>query len=101
LFLSMDAARDVLKNSLGRALIGLSPADRLSAAWVVACVRAIADRGEVVGYRDGIVEVAVNGRPWLEQFRAMGTELERELARIAGLPVTGIHFYEKRMSTGE
>ena len=97
----MDSARDVLKNSLGRALIRLAPADRLAAAWVVACGSAIADRGEVVGYRDGIVEVAINGRPWLEQFRAMSAELERELARIAGVPVTGIHFYEKRMSTGE
>jgi hypothetical protein len=92
----MDAIRDVLRDRLGRSLGNLSPADKLSAAWLVACGRALAEHGEVVGYAEGAVEVAVEGGAWLEQFRSMKTELARELAKIAGVPVTGIHFVVKR-----
>lgn len=92
----MDAIRDVLKAGLGRSLRGLREEDRLSAAWVVACGRVLAEHGAVVGYTDGVVAVEVEGGAWLEQFRSMRAELEAAMARIAGARVTGIHFLVKR-----
>lgn len=92
----MDAIRNVLRTGLARSLGSLSPADRLSAAWLVACGAALAEHGEIVGYADGRVEIEVEGGAWLEQFRSMRTQLEAELAKVAGLPITGIHFQVKR-----
>ena len=88
----MERMRDLLKHNLGRSLGGLSVADRLDAAWSVACGPAMAKRGEIVGFTGGIVEVQVEDSAWLDQMRSMGAILERELARIAGVEVAGIHF---------
>jgi hypothetical protein len=92
----MDAIRDVLKAGLGRSLRALGEEDRLSAAWRVVCGRALAEHGEVVGYSSGRMEVEVVGAAWLDQFRSMRAELETEIACIAEVPVTGIHFVLKR-----
>jgi predicted nucleic acid-binding Zn ribbon protein len=92
----MDAIRDVLRTGLKRSLGSLSPADRLSAAWLVVCGAVLAEHGKIVGYTDGRVEVEADGGAWMEQFRSMRRELEVELSRVAGLPVTGIHFQVKR-----
>lgn len=83
--------RDVLKHSLGRSLEALPDEDRLGAAWTVACGKALAGRGEVVGFAGGVVEIQVEDARWLEQFASMQTMLARELGRIAGLRVTAIH----------
>ena len=88
----MERMRDLLKRDLGHSLNGLSVADRLAAAWPVACGAAMAKRGEIVGFTDGIVEVQVQDAVWLDQMRSMGGVLERELARIADVKVAGIHF---------
>ncbi len=88
----MERMRDLLRHNLGRSLSGLSVADRLDAAWPVACGPAMAQRGEIVGFAEGIVEVQVQDSVWLDQMRSMGAVLERELARIAGVKVAGIHF---------
>ena len=88
--------RDVLRGSMGRSLRALRDEDRLAAAWLVACGRVLAEHGAVVGYADGTVQVEVNGAAWLEQLKSMRAELTAELARIAGVPVTGIHFVVKR-----
>lgn len=88
----MERMRDLLRRNLGRSLRGLSVADRLSAAWPVACGPVMAKRGEIVGFTDGIVEVQVQDNVWLDQMRSMGAILERELARIADVEVAGIHF---------
>jgi predicted nucleic acid-binding Zn ribbon protein len=92
----MDAMRDVLKSALGRGLRSLQEEDRLAAAWVVACGRTMAEHGRVVGYSAGMVEVEASAGAWLEHMKAMRAELATELARIAGVPVTGIHFVMKR-----
>ena len=91
----MDSIRDVLKTGISRDLGSLQHEDRLAAAWVVACGRAMAGRGTVVGYSGGMVEVEVGAGAWLEQMKSMRVELAAELARIAGVPVTGIHFVVK------
>jgi predicted nucleic acid-binding Zn ribbon protein len=92
----MEAMRDVLKSALSRGLRSLQEEDRLAAAWVVACGRTMAEHGTVVGYVSGVVEVEVSPGAWLEQMKVMREELTTELARIAGVPVTGIHFVVKR-----
>jgi len=92
----MDGMRDMLKKNLARALDALPVADRLAAAWPVACGKAMADRGEIVGFENGVVEVEVRDAVWLDQMRSMGAVLERELARIAGVKIAGIHFEVRR-----
>jgi hypothetical protein len=74
----------------------LGDEDRLAAAWAVACGKAMADRGIVVGYADGIVRVQVEDQVWLRQLMSMHGQLAGEMARIAGLRVSDIHFEMKR-----
>jgi hypothetical protein len=88
----MEAMRDVLRGSLGRSLRGIGDEDRLSAAWTVACGRAMAGHGTVVGYEAGIVRIEVADAVWLRQMSSLRFTLEREVARIAALPVAGIEF---------
>ena len=96
----MEAMRDVLRGTLGRSLHALSEEDRMAAAWTVACGSAMADRGRVVGYTGGVVRVEVADQVWLRQMMSLRTVLEREMARIAGLPVRAIEFgLEKRPNT--
>ena len=88
----MDSMRDVLKKSLGRSLATMPELDRLTAAWPVACGKAMAARGEIVGFADGAVTVRVEDPAWLDQMRSMQGALQHELARVAQVPLTGIHF---------
>ena len=85
----MEAMRDVLRGSLGRSLRGISDEDRIAAAWTVACGCAMADRGRVVGYEAGVVRIEVADAVWLRQMISLRSVLEREMARIADLPVSG------------
>ena len=95
----MEAMRDVLRGNLARSLRGIGDADRLAAAWTVACGRAMADHGAVVGYDAGVVRVEVADALWLRQMISLRGTLEREVARIAGLPVSRIEF-ELKQGTG-
>ena len=92
----MEGMRGVLRGNLARTLRTMRDEDRLAAAWTVACGRAMADQGTVVGYEAGVVRVQVAGAVWLQQFISLRSVLQREMARIAGLPVTGIHFELKK-----
>ena len=93
---SMEGMRDLLKRQLGRSLRTMPEVDRLAAAWPVACGRAMADRGEIVGFVDGVLEVIVADRGWFQQMSSMREMLQHELARIAGVKVSGIHFELKK-----
>jgi predicted nucleic acid-binding Zn ribbon protein len=93
--MSLEGMRDLLKGSLGRSLGALSDEDRLAAAWPVVCGKAMAGRGTVVGYVDGVVRVQVDDGAWLRQLISMRRQLAGEMARIAGVRVSEIHF-EKR-----
>lgn len=88
----MEGMRTLLRGVLGKSLSAMHEEDRLAAAWPVACGVAMAGRGEVVGYDAGVVQVAVADAAWMLQMRSMSGVLERELAKIAGVAVTGIHF---------
>jgi hypothetical protein len=93
----MEGMRDLVKGSLGRSLAGLSDEDRLAAAWPVACGKTMAERGTVMGYAEGVVRVEVADVAWLRQLVSMRGQLAREMARIAGVKVTEIHFESKRI----
>lgn len=91
----MEAMRDVLRGSLGRSLRGIGDEDRLAAAWTVACGKAMADHGAVVGYDSGVVRIEVADAVWLKQMISLRGALERDVARISGLPVGRIEFETK------
>jgi len=65
-------------------------------AWVAACGPALAGRGTVVGYEDGLVKIEVREGAWMEEMRGMRSHLESELARISGVKVVKLHFIVKR-----
>jgi len=88
----MEGIRDLLKKSLGQSLNSLRDEDRLAAAWPVACGKTMAERATVVGYSDGVLRVQVENRAWLHQLMSMRGQLAGEMARIAGLTVSEIHF---------
>jgi hypothetical protein len=92
----MEGMRDLLKRALGRSLSGLPEEDRLSAAWPVTCGKAMAEHGTVVGYADGVVRIQVEEGVWLRQLMSMRGQLAGEMARIAGVRVSEIHFEKKR-----
>ncbi|MGH9596726.1 MAG: DUF721 domain-containing protein [Edaphobacter sp.] len=94
--MALDGMRDLLKGSLGRSLSALRDEDRLAAAWPVACGKAMAGHGTVVGYADGVVRVEVEDAAWLQQLMSMRRQLAGEMARIAGVSVSEIHFEMKR-----
>jgi hypothetical protein len=90
--MSLEGMRDLLKLSLRRSLGALSEKDRLAVAWPVVCGRAMAERGVVVGYVDGVVRVQVEDGAWLRQWMSISVQLAGEMARIAGVRVSEIHF---------
>jgi hypothetical protein len=92
----MEAMRDILRGNLARSLRGVGDEDRLAAAWSVACGRAMAERGTVVGYDAGVVHVQVADAVWMHQMVSLRSVLAREMAEIAALPVTAIHFELKK-----
>ena len=92
----MQGMREMLRGSLGRSLKAMPELDRLAAAWPVACGRAMAERGEIVGLIDGVIQIEVADQVWLRQMLSMRSVLEHDLARIAGVKVSGIHFEVKR-----
>lgn len=92
----MEGMRDLLRGTLGRSLQAMRPEDRLAAAWPVACGKAMAERGTVVGYADGEVSIEVQEGAWLQQMMSMQGQLAGQMGRIAGVKVSRIHFKVKR-----
>lgn len=92
----MENMRDLLRSSMARSLKTLPPEDKLAAAWPVACGKAMAERGAVVGYVDGEVWLEVQDGAWLKQMMSMQGQLAGQMSRIAGVKVSRIHFKVKR-----
>jgi hypothetical protein len=92
----MEAMRELLRGSMGRSLRTMRDDDRLAAAWAIACGRAMAEHGAVVGYEGGVVRIEVSDQVWMGQMISLRGGLARDMARIAGLPVSGIRFELKR-----
>jgi hypothetical protein len=91
----MEGIRGLLRGTLARSLSAMPDEDRLAAAWPVACGSAMAAHGEVAGFEGGVVRVIVSDKAWMQQMESMRQVLERELAKIAGVAVSGIHFEVK------
>jgi hypothetical protein len=94
--MSLEGMRDLLKGSMGQSLCALREEDKLAAAWPVACGKAMAGRGSISGYANGVVRVQVEDGAWLRQLMSMRGPLAAEMARIAGVQVSEIHFEMKR-----
>ena len=93
----MQRMRDVLRSSLGVSLRDLTPEDRLAAAWQVVCGQALAGRAQVLYLdADNVLHVKVLEASWFEEFFDRRSALARDLARIAGVPLAGIHFEKNR-----
>ncbi|MGI4853680.1 MAG: DciA family protein [Janthinobacterium lividum] len=84
--------QDVLRTSLAKSLAGLSPLDRLSAAWPVVAGHAIAERSSVVALEAGVVTVAAEGKAWHRQLGIMAGQLQSDLQRVSRVPLTDILF---------
>lgn len=52
--------------------------------------------GALRGYTEGVVRIEVIDGAWLRQMMSMQAQLAGEMARIAGVRVTEIHFEVKR-----
>jgi Dna[CI] antecedent, DciA len=94
--MALEGMRDLVRGAMVRSLRALTEEDKLAAAWPVACGKAMAERGVVVGYVDGVVLLQVADDVWMRQMMSMRTQLAGEMARIAGVKVSEIHFEMKR-----
>ncbi len=92
----MQGMRDLLRGSLSRSLRELSAADRLAAAWPVACGSALASRGQIE-YLDerNVLFVEVDGAEWMQPFLSVRAALASDLAKISAVVVSEIHFRVK------
>ena len=89
--------RDLLRSSLARSLHTLPEEDRLAAALPVVCGTALAAHCAVNSLdEDRVLHLQVRGREWLGPLLAMREVLQHDLARIAGVALTGLHFSAPR-----
>lgn len=94
----LEGMRDVLRGSLSRSLHAIPAIDRLAAAWTVTCGRALAGRGSVTGYSQGVVQIEVVDSVWVTQMSSMRGALAAQLAESSGLAVETIEFTIQRRS---
>ena len=88
----MQGMRELLRSSLGKSLSGLTPLDRLAAAWPVACGTRMAGHGVVKTFEDGRAVIEVADAAWAQQMRAMAGQLTGDMRRIAKVELREIHF---------
>lgn len=88
----MESIRELSQTGLGVSLEALSEEDLVALAWPVVCGTTMARRGEIVQYKEGVLQVLATDTAWELHLRSMSTVLKRELALITGVPVTEIHF---------
>ncbi len=91
----MEPLRDLLRSALANSLSSLPAIERAAAAWPVAAGHAIAQHSAVLALEGTSVTIQVDGAAWLQQLRNMAPRLQKELANVAGIPLTAIHFQQK------
>jgi hypothetical protein len=92
----MENMRDFFRRNLGRSLRDLSDLDRLSAAWPVAAGSALAARAQIASLdEERVVHLTVNSQEWMQPFMQNRSILQHDLARIASVRLSGIHFEVK------
>jgi hypothetical protein len=98
----MQNMRDLFRSSLGRSLRDWSELDRLTAAWSVACGPALASHAEISGLDAGrALHITVASSEWLQPFLHNRSALQNDLARIASVKLTAIHFIVKGTRPGK
>lgn len=89
----MQAMREVIRGSLARSLRRLAEEDRLAAALPVVCGSALAAHCRVLGLaEDGQLRMEVDAEAWMTPLLAMRGALQHDLQRVAGVPLSGLHF---------
>ncbi len=94
----MQAMRDLLRTTLGQSLDGLSPLDRLSAAWPVAAGHAIAQHSSVTALEHRTAIVTVSDPAWQQQLQSSAQHLQAELAHTSRVPLNAILFLLPRQA---
>ncbi len=99
----MEMMRELLRAQLRRSLKALSDLDRLVAAWPIVCGASMAARGAVAAYdsASATVTIQVADPQWIRQMMSMQGQIAGELARIAGVPVSAIHFEREAVPIGD
>ena len=92
----MEGMRSLIGHQLGRSLGALPELARLEAAWPVACGQPMADRGVITGFEAGELTVEVEDEFWMAEMLTRRAVLERELSRIAAVPVRRLHLKGRR-----
>ena len=89
--------RDFMRGSLARSLHTLSAEDRLAAALPLVCGTALAAHCEIVQLdEEQTLHMQVRDSEWLAPLLAMRDMLRIDLARTAGVPLSGLHFVPER-----
>ena len=92
----MQNKRDLLRGSHGRSLREWNELDRLTAAWPVACGSALASHAQITELdAERVLHIKVASSEWMQPFLHSRTALQNDLARIAAVRLTGIHFEVK------
>lgn len=94
--MALQGMRDVLRTSLGLSLQSLQAEDKLATAWSVVCGKAMAEHGDVIGFAEGNLYIAVKDEAWMRQMTALRRQLAADMSRITGIRVSEIHFQMKR-----
>jgi hypothetical protein len=89
----MQRMREVIRGSLARSLRLLSEEDRLASALPVVCGSALAGHCEVACLDEHrTLHVRVDSAEWLSSAVGMKGVLQHDLERVAGVPLSGLHF---------
>ena len=91
----MQGMRELIRGSLARSLRLLTEEDRLAAALPVVCGTVLAGHCEVDRLEgDGKLHVRVDSPEWMSPLLGMREMLQHDLQRVAGVPLTGLHFVQ-------
>ena len=91
----MQRMRDVIRGSLARSLRLLTEEDRIAAALPVVCGTVLAGHCEVDRLdEEGKLHVLVDSAEWMSPLLGMREILQHDLQRVAGVPLTGLHFVQ-------
>lgn len=91
----MQRMDEVIRGSLARSLRLLGQEDRLAAALPVVFGSAMASHCEVGSLDErGVLHLRVDSEEWLRSMLPMRDMLQHDLQRVAGVPLTGLHFVQ-------
>ena len=91
----MEGIREMARINLARSLRTLAEEDRLALALPAVCGSALAAHC-AVGHLDEQrrLHLSVDGPQWMSSLLGMREMLQHDLARVAGVPLAGLHFEE-------